>query len=91
MITKILRMQLPPKCHLNCVVTYNLHPTKTPGYDFSSLAQPGEAVIAPEFFTAGLASLDSSLQPLLQVILAQCGIQRGLNLFVQRGDEAIKS
>lgn len=73
-----------------CTEVYNLRSRKKPGYDLTLQAQAGEAVIAPKFNTAGLASLDSSLQPLQDVMLAQYKIQTGLKLFGQRGDDAIK-
>lgn len=58
--------------------TYNLRPKKKPVYDLSSLAQVGEEVIAPTFNPAGLASLDSSIQPLLNFTLTHFGIQKEL-------------
>lgn len=92
--------QVPQECHLNkkWTIKYgkrtrtdNLRPRKKSGYDLISLKQAGEAAISRKFNTAGLALLDSPLQPLLHVMLRQYGLWRGLKLFGQRGDDSNKA
>lgn len=71
--------------------THNIHSVKKPRNDLSFVAQAYEAVIAHKVKTDGLASLDSSLRPLVHVMLTKYGIRRGLKLFDQREDDAIKT
>lgn len=66
-----------------------MRPRRKPNYNHKLLAQTEEPVVAPSFNTACLASLDSSLEPLLQVILTQYGVRKGLKIFGKSGDDAV--
>lgn len=69
---------------------HNLRPRRRPDFDPSACVQAGVA-IAPRFDATRLASLDGSLEPLLNVVMTQYGVRKGLKIFGERGDEAVRA
>lgn len=68
-----------------------MRPRRKPNYIRKLLAQPAEPVVAPSFNPACLATLDSSLRSLLQAILKQYGVRKGLKLFGKCGDDTVRA
>lgn len=70
---------------------YNLRPRRKPKYDISLLAQLEKDVIAPTFCVSKLEELDTSLEALFNVLLTQDGVRKGIKLFGQGGDDAVRT
>lgn len=54
-------------------------------------AQVSNQVIGPHFDATRSASLDNNLEPLFNVLLTQYGVNKGLRLFGEKGDDAVKA
>lgn len=70
---------------------HNLRSRKKPRYDLALLAQIDRKAIAPTFSACRLAKLDTSLEPLVNILLTQYGIKKGLKVFGQSGDRAVQA
>lgn len=76
---------------------HNLRTRREPTYKKKNkdwrelLAQASDGLIPPRFDSARLAARDASLEPLFNVLLTQYGVNKGLKLFGQKGDDAVKA
>lgn len=70
---------------------HNLRSRRKPKIDYSACVQVATNTVAPSFNASQLAHLDNSLEPLLNVVLTQYGVRKGLKLFGERGDAAVEA
>lgn len=68
---------------------HDLRARRKPRYDLASLVQASGQALAPRFDVSALAILNPSLEPLLGVVLTQYGINKGLKIFGEKGDDAV--
>lgn len=66
---------------------YNLRTRKTPNYDIASLlVQVDPHVVAPSFNANQVYGINTSLTPLLNVMLTQYGVKKVLRMFGENVD-----
>lgn len=71
---------------------YNLRSRRKPRYDVATLlAQASQDVIAPRFDASRMYGLEPELEPLMNVVLTQYGVRKGLQVFKEKGDIAVRT